>query len=551
MGLGGALNSGVTGIRLHQQMLDIIGNNLANVNTYGYKSSRLLFADLLSQTLSNGKGGNPLQVGKGVAVGSITSNFSQGTLETTNRPFDFALQGDGFFVLNGGSRDYFTRVGAFAVDANNKLVDSNTGYNVVDTSGNAIEIPYGSTVLGKGTASVSLKGNLDAKGVDSPSEVLLMESPLTVSGSNAVGGDDLNNLDSNTGDYVAGETIGISGTLSNGTPATGTFVYGTAGTVVTINNKTVTCDGTTVDEFIAKLNTVYGGTSGDSVASLDTNGTGKLKLKSNTSGNDKLSLTLGDGGANTSGKTSWGNHLFKGAVHTTSTDVFDTQGSRHTVTFRFTKESDNLWDMTAAMDSADGSFKKDTVTNIPDNTIHGIQFSENGTYVTSGDAVLNIDFAGSSSTTAIVFNLGTSLQGDGLTQNGGTSTAAVSSQDGYPYGTFDSVAVGSDGKIKALYTNGITQDVATLKIALFNNLNGLAKAGDNLFIQTTASGDASFTTGGSGRAGTVASGFLEGSNVDMATELTALITAQRGFSLNTKVITTADEVLSEAVNLKR
>ena len=94
MGLGGALNSGVSGIRLHQSMLDVIGNNLANVNTYGYKSSRLLFADLLSQTLSNGKGGNPMQVGKGVTTGSITSNFSQGTLETTNRPFDFALQGE-------------------------------------------------------------------------------------------------------------------------------------------------------------------------------------------------------------------------------------------------------------------------------------------------------------------------------------------------------------------------------------------------------------------------------------------------------------------------
>ena len=133
----------------------------------------------------------------------------------------------------------------------------------------------------------------------------------------------------------------------------------------------------------------------------------------------------------------------------------------------------------------------------------------------------------------------------------GTATAAISNQDGYPYGTFDTVSVGSDGTLRALYTNGITQDITTLKIALFNNLNGLAKAGDNLFIQTTASGDATYTTGGSGRAGTVASGFLEGSNVDMATELTALITAQRGFQLSTKVITTADEILAEAVNIKR
>lgn len=528
MGLGGALNSGVSGIRLHQNMLDVIGNNLANVNTYGYKSSRLLFADLLSQTLSNGKSGNPMQVGKGVTIGSITSNFSQGTLETTNRPFDFALQGEGFFVLNGGSRDYFTRVGAFTVDSSNNLVDSNTGYKVMDTSGKSIEIPYGSTVLGKGTTRVSLTGNLDASAFNTTSEVLLTASSLTVSGVAATTTTALNSLDSNTTDYVNGDTILITGTKSDGTPISATFTYGT--------------DGTTVGSLITKLNSsgVFGGTTGNATASLDASG--KLKLKSNTSGKDELTLTLADGGSNT-GKMTWTDHSLGGAIHTTSTDFFDAQGTRHTVTFRFTKEGDNVWDMTASMDSGDGE--------ITDSTISNIKFNDDGTYSTSGDAELSFQFNGFDTADSIVFNLGTSGKSDGLTQNGGKATAAISSQDGYPYGTFDTVSVGSDGTLRALYTNGITQDVATLKIALFNNLNGLAKAGDNLFIQTTASGDATFTTGGSGRAGTIASGFLEGSNVDMATELTALITAQRGFQLSTKVITTADEVLAEAVNLKR
>ena len=542
MGLGGALNSGVSGIRLHQSMLDVIGNNLANVNTYGYKSSRLLFADLLSQTLSNGKGGNPMQVGKGVTTGSITSNFSQGTLETTNRPFDFALQGEGFFVLNGGGRDYFTRVGAFNVDSNNYLVDSNTGYLVMDTSGKAIEIPYGSTVMGKGTARVGLSGNLDAEAFNTTSEVLLMESPLTVNDGDQIaddGSDDLNDLDSNTTDYVSGDTILITGTKSDGTPISAEFAYGT--------------NGTTVGELIDFLNSsdVFGGDAGDATASIDT-ATGKLKLKSNTSGQDELTLTLQDGGSNT-GETAWTDHVFGGAVHTTSTDLFDAQGTRHTITFRFTKESDNLWDMTASMDSGDGDFKKlndDGITYTDDNTISNISFNNDGTYSTSGDAVLTFRFSGQDAT-SIVFTLGSSEQSNGLTQNGGMATAAISNQDGYPYGTFDTVSVGSDGMLKALYTNGITQDITQLKIALFNNLNGLAKAGDNLLIQTTASGDATYIKAGSGRAGTVASGFLEGSNVDMATELTALITAQRGFQLNTKVITTADEILAEAVNLKR
>ena len=147
---------------------------------------------------------------------------------------------------------------------------------------------------------------------------------------------------------------------------------------------------------------------------------------------------------------------------------------------------------------------------------------------------LQFKFNGISSTQSVTLDLGTSGKSDGLSQNGGDSTAAATSQDGYAYGSFDSISVDSDGAIDALYTNGITQTVATLKIALFNNLNGLSKQGDNLYAQTSASGEAVYVTAGSGRAGSISSGYLEGSNVDMATELTSLITAQRGFQLNTK-----------------
>ena len=179
------------------------------------------------------------------------------------------------------------------------LVDSNTGYQVMDTSGKAIEIPYGSTVMGKGTARVGLSGNLDAEAFNTTSEVLLMESPLTVDGVQIAndGSDDLNDLDSNTTDYVAydagppeiqADTILITGTKSDGTPVSAEFVYGTD------------ANGTTVQDLIDFLNTsgVFGGSAGDAVASIDT-ATGKLKLKSNTSGQDELTLALQDGGSNT------------------------------------------------------------------------------------------------------------------------------------------------------------------------------------------------------------------------------------------------------------
>lgn len=524
MGLGGALYSGVSGIRAHQNMLDIIGNNLANINTYGYKSSRLLFSDLLSQSMPTGGSGNPMQVGKGVKVGSITTNFTNGTLETTNNPLDFAIDGEGFFVVNGGSKDFFTRVGAFSINEDNYLIDSNTGYKVLDTNGKEITLPVDSTVPGKATSKAYVTGNLDASASSSTAEVLIMSNALTASGTAATTATTLNSLDSNTADYVAGDTILITGTKSDGTAVSATYTYAA---------------GDTVANLLAAINTAF---SGDATASLDSSG--KIIIKANTAGSDKLSLTLTDGGSNT-GATTWTDHTFSGATYTTSVIVYDSQGSRHTITLRFTKQMDNKWDLTAFMDSSEGTFASS------DNKITGITFNDDGTFSTSGDTTLQFKFNGISSTQSVIFDLGTSGKYNGLTQNGGDSTAAVTSQDGYEYGTFDTLSVDSGGTIKALYTNGITQTVATLKIALFNNLNGLAKVGNNLYEQTTASGEPIYVTANSGRAGSISSGYLEGSNVDMATELTSLITAQRGFQLNTKVITTADEILAEVVNLKR
>jgi flagellar hook protein FlgE len=524
MGLGGALYSGVSGIRAHQNMLDIIGNNLANINTYGYKSSRLLFSDLLSQTIAVGSNGNPMQVGKGVKFSSITTDFQQGNLEGTNNPLDLAIQGDGFFVVNGGSKDYFTRVGTFSTDINNLLVDSNTGFKVLDVNSNEITIPYDSSVSGNATTKAYITGNLSADNLNSAAEVLMMSNALTSSSTAATTATTLNSLDSNSTDYVAGDTILITGTMSDGTAVSATYTYAASDTVATL---------------IAAINTAF---SGDATASLDSSG--KLILKADTSGNDKLALTLADNGSNT-GKTTWTDHTFGGSTYSSSVNIFDSQGTQHTVSLRFTKQMDNEWDLTASMDSKDGTFASS------DNTITGLTFNDDGTFSTSGDTTLQFNFNGISNTQSVIFDLGVSGKTNGLTQNGGKSTAAVTSSDGYKYGTFDTVSIDKNGIIKALYTNGKTKDIATLKLALFNNLNGLTKVGDNLYEQTSASGEAIYMNPNSGRAGSIASGYLEGSNVDMATELTSLITAQRGFQLNTKVITTADEILAEVVNLKR
>src|SRR3990167_8782353 len=155
--------------------------------------------------MSSGNYGNPMQGGKGVKVGSALSNFNQGTLEATNNALDFAIQGEGFFVVSGGDKDFFSRVGSFDTDSDNYLIDSNTGYKVIDTNGNNITIPYNSTVSGKATYKVDLTGNLDASAESTTAEVVMTSSALTSSSVPATSATTLNSLDSNTTDYVAGD----------------------------------------------------------------------------------------------------------------------------------------------------------------------------------------------------------------------------------------------------------------------------------------------------------------------------------------------------------
>jgi flagellar hook protein FlgE len=172
-----SLYSGISGLRAHQQMMDITGNNIANVNTVGYKASSAQFQDTLSQLIStagapqNGQGGtNPAQVGLGVRTAGIVSNWAQGSTETTGRAGDIMIQGDGFFISRSGNEDLYTRAGSFSFDANGTLVtaDGNAvqGWaavnGVVNSAGQpgSIKMPLGTTVSPQATANITLKGNL-------------------------------------------------------------------------------------------------------------------------------------------------------------------------------------------------------------------------------------------------------------------------------------------------------------------------------------------------------------------------------------------------------
>jgi flagellar hook protein FlgE len=175
--------TGISGLRSHQTMIDVTGNNIANVNTSGYKSNAVVFQDVLSQTLrgagqpSTAVGGtNPSQVGLGVRVAAITTNLSQGSIQRTNRPTDIAIEGDGYFVLDSSSGRSFTRNGAFSLDANGFIVSQEGGFvqgwqasptGVVNSAASAtkIKVPVGELIAPQATANISFNGNLPATAV--------------------------------------------------------------------------------------------------------------------------------------------------------------------------------------------------------------------------------------------------------------------------------------------------------------------------------------------------------------------------------------------------
>ncbi|MCS7228489.1 MAG: flagellar hook-basal body complex protein [Candidatus Kryptonium sp.] len=285
-----SLFSGVSGLRNHQVMMDVIGNNISNINTIGFKSARVSFSETFAQTLrgatqpsAESGGTNPLQVGLGMNISSIDTIFTQGNLETTGQVTDLAIQGNGFFIVKKGGKNYFTRAGAFRFDANGNLVDSATGAIVqgkmADASGvvppgaklEDIKIPFGQKSPAKATSVIKLTGNLNAGGI--PKGNILRSARLYAVED---GNSDVNNLLA-TG---TANTV-ITGMLSGSTTVTiqdGTKVR----TYTYVSKDGGVGDGNfhTLNDLIAEINNDFAGSLS---ASIDSEGRIVLRSSSNQS----------------------------------------------------------------------------------------------------------------------------------------------------------------------------------------------------------------------------------------------------------------------------
>jgi len=558
-----ALTAGVTGLQAHQKMLDLAGNNLANVNTTGFKSSKITFSELLSQTIqkasqpTSGIGGtNPQQLGSGVGVANINRDMSQGNIVDTGQPLDMAIDGEGYFVLNDGEKSVFTRIGSFGVDADSMLVDPSTGYRVQrlgsegeiegfqNPSVSDISIPYNTALPARATSNITVSGNLSSDGTMARAALLNSDQAYTIGGNVAQATTLIKDLGEFSGNFGAAQTgtITITGSTRDGTAITAA--------------NTIAVDATTdMQDIIDKLNTLLdsGATTG-STASLTSDG--KIKVVDNTTGYSKTDINMSyTSSASGTDKLTMPNYFEivtagGNEVKTVNISVVDSQGGKHTLNAAFVRtDTTGTWDLVLTSLTGD-------VHAITERRIEGLQFNNAGAYIgiagSSETPTFGIRFAHDpSSTQTLTVNMGTVNSYDGLTQFSGASTAVVNKQDGYEAGRLSSLTVNKDGTLVGAFSNGIKKNIASIQIALFQNPAGLESVGKGYYIASANSGEPIATTALNGGAGKLAGSSLEKSNVDVASEFVNMIEAQNGYQANARTIRVATDILRELTSLIR
>ncbi len=550
-----ALSAGVTGLQAHQKMLDIAGNNLANVNTTAFKASRITFSELLSETIkkasqpTSGVGGtNPQQMGSGVGVSGISPNMTQGNIINTGNPLDMAVEGEGYFVLSDGQQNIYSRSGSFAVDADSNLVDPSTGFHVqrIGSEGEIdgfqtpgvsdIHVPYDVAMPAKETSEIVVSGNLSADAAFSVTRAQVISSNVAYTYNNGITASEstlFSDLDQCNGSLTDGN-ITVTGFDKDSTPF-GPLTFAVVGGT------------TTLGDFISYLNTtVLNGSSASLV-------NGQIRITDDTSGYSKTDMALSYENNSLTMPAYFEISTVGGEeVKSVNITAYDSQGGKHVLSGAFVRsDTPNTWDM--VLTSITGDISEITMANrrIEDITFDASDSSYAGL---SGpdSAEFVITFAHDiSSPQTIDINLGTPGRLDGLTQFAGNSTAVAREQDGYEAGRLSTVSANNEGIVIGAFSNGIKKNIATLQISLFQNTTGLENIGNGYFIPSANSGEAIATQAMTGGAGSIHGGSLEKSNADVATEFVNMIQAQNGFQANARSIRVANDILRELTSLIR
>ena len=557
-----SLYSGVAGLKTHQTRMDVIGNNIANVNTTAYKSSSMTFSELMSQTTQKASGANATtgvggtnakQIGLGVKAGAInTAITTQGSAQSTGNPFDIMITGDNFFVVSNGSENFFTRDGSFYVDGAGNLAMTSTGYNVMgwgvdETTGNIKQ------------DTVTALRIMSAANMTYPPEAT---TKANISGI----------LDENDKDVTSanGKTVNLNFFDARGYSYTAKFTFKQSG-------------GDKTNEYSMELNKILDSTG----AEIDIS---KLKFGNRSQQKMETKVTL-----NTDAYK-WDGKVLKTKDGTTEVanlaDIFKADGSPITpADDAAAQKQQKALDAIAKAYGYEGSTdeflnldKQLTIQDLLGNMMagkttdvlpaDGSAITMEGRYFEGTTVVFNKDTGKlesvGGSTTNLNVNAAFSALGGNFSDvtidlskctnydNKGTSTIGATSGDldglgtGRRLGDMIGVSIQKDGMIYARYDNGMTKLLGQIATAAFANASGLEKEGDNLYSATLNSGEfdgigVDITAGG----GYMSTGHLEMSNVDLSSEFTEMITTQRGFQANSRIITVSDTLLEELTNLKR
>ena len=565
-----SLYSGVAGLKTHQTRMDVIGNNIANVNTTAYKSSSMTFSELMSQTTQKASGANATtgvggtnakQIGLGVKAGAInTAITTQGSAQSTGNPFDIMITGDNFFVVSNGSENFFTRDGSFYVDGAGNLAMTSTGYNVMGWG------------VDKTTGNIK-QDTVTALRIMSAANMTYPPEATTKANISGI-------LDENDKDVTSanGKTVNLNFFDARGYSYTAKFTFKQSG-------------GDKTNEYSMELNKILDSTG----AEIDIS---KLKFGNRSQQKMETKVTL-----NTDAYK-WDGKVLKTKDGTTEVanlaDIFKADGSLITpADDAAAQKQQKALDAIAKAYGYEGSTdeflnlyitstaNKDKQLTIQDllgnmmagkttDVLHadGSAITMEGRYFEGTTVVFNKDTGKlesvGGSTTNLNVNAAFSALGGNFSDvtidlsectnydNKGTSTIGATSGDldglgtGRRLGDMIGVSIQKDGMIYARYDNGMTKLLGQIATAAFANASGLEKEGDNLYSATLNSGEfdgigVDITAGG----GYMSTGQLEMSNVDLSSEFTEMITTQRGFQANSRIITVSDTLLEELTNLKR
>lgn len=550
-----SMYSAVSGLKTHQTRMDVIGNNIANVNTVAFKSSSVTFSDILYQTTSNASGANATtgtggvnakQIGLGTtAAATKVSITSAGASETTGNPFDIRLtdkNSTNFFIVNNGSENVFTRSGSFYVDGSGNLCMSSTGYTVMgwqvdETTGevrkdtvSALRIMQEKNLTSapEATTQATIAGVLDENDTDVKSDAGRVMN--------------LNFYDNLGYQYTAKFAIKSTGTDGKYTVE--------LTSVLDSNNKNIIAD---LDK--QQISQIFG--NYDDSATLGQYGLAKgctYNAADSTYEKDSIKYkpsqtdpTVFEEVGN-AGNTVSITEIFSGITTTTANNIKDPADKTKVAfdaTTGFATVTGEKASYDLVFDTSSGKFS----------TIGG----ENPSVMLNMAAFSSGQIAGKGNTNGNFQNITVDFSQCLNYENSGKSTIGAdagatdgTTGKGRKLGAMTGISIDTSGRIYGTYDNGNTELLGQIAVAQFSNASGLEKVGESCYRTTLNSGEfdgigVEISADGS----SMTTGELEMSNVDLSTEFTSMITTQRGFQANSRVITTSDTLLEELVNLKR